>query len=133
MTKQRIKQYPKLRREIVALRERILLAETNDKDFVTETVLTSLRDHPYTQHSLTVAGYGSHRIPRLYARLDAKLAECAEIENYIDAIEDSVIWQLLSNRYIQNKTLGETAALVGYSSSHSERLINAFFRKVNGK
>jgi len=129
MTKHRLEQYTKLRREIEALDEQIYFAGVSGGGSLTDSVRGSSTSIPYQQHNVAVQGYGSDAIPRLSARKAAKCAECKAVETYIDSIDDSIMWQLLTRRYIEGKTVAETAQLVGYSEVHVGRLINERFKK----
>ncbi len=127
MTKQRIEQYRKLLKEISALEERIYSLEANGGEYVTDVVKDYRTGYP---RPLAISGYGSGRIPRLRARLAEKTAECHAIEEYIDSIEDGLMWQLLTYRYIEGFTIEETAEKVEYSESQTGRLIGKFFENM---
>jgi len=130
MTKQRIEKYCKLQREIAMIEERLRSVENNGTEYLTDVVKGSYKGLPYTQHSIVINGYGSRHIPRLRARMTEKMAECEAVENYIDSVEDSLTWQLLTRRYIEGRTLKETAEMVGYSQNHAWRLISDYFKKM---
>lgn len=125
MTKQRLEQYSKLRKEISALEDKIYDLEANSGEYVSDVVKDYRSGYP---KSLVISGYGSSRIPRLRARMAAKIAECNEIEVYIDSIEDSLMWQMLTYRYIEGLTLIETADRIGYSTSYIAYLLGEFFK-----
>lgn len=128
MTKHRLEQYTNLRREITVLTEKLM---SSKKDIVTDSVQCSSSTMPYQQHNVTIQGYDVDVIPRLSARRAAKVAECKAIEIYIDAIDDSIMWQLLYRRYIEGHSLKDTAELVGFSEKQASRLINGFFEKMS--
>lgn len=127
MTKQRIEQYRKLLKEISALEERIYGLEASGGEYVTDVVNDYRTGYP---KPLAIRGYGSGRLPRLRARMAEKTAECHAIEEYVDSIEDSLMWQLLTCRYIEGRTLRETSEQVGYSESQTGRLLGRFFEKM---
>ncbi len=52
------------------------------------------------------------------------------VETFIDTVEDSGMRQLLTRRYLEGRTIKETAKLVGYSQKQAARLIHGFFKKM---
>ena len=131
MTKHRLEQYVKLQREIAVLDEKIYSAGTSGGEFLTDSVRGSSASVPYQQRDIAIQGYGSDAIPRLSARRAARIAECRAIENYIEGIDDSIMWQLLYRRYIEGHSLKDTAELVGFSEKQASRLISGFFEKMS--
>ena len=131
MTKHRLEQYTKLRREIAMLDEKIAHSGTSGGDILHDSVRGSSAEIPYQQRDIVIQGYGSDAIPRLSARRAARIAECRAIENYIDGIDDSIMWQLLYRRCIEGHSLKDTAELVGFSEKQASRLINGFFEKMS--
>ena len=121
MTRLRLKQYCWLKQEIATLDEKILFAESNH---LSDTVMTSDKESPYLQHTITITGYGTRDIPRLQKRKRRYVAECDAIEQYIDSIYDSSVRQLFTRRYLEGLTLKQAAAIVGYSERQAIRLIN---------
>lgn len=100
MSKQRIGKYKRLQREIEAIDSQIYSLEMSGEEYLSDVVRASHVELPYSPHSVVIQGYGSRRIPKLQARMAAKIAECQAIEEYIDSIEDSIIGQLRTYRYI---------------------------------
>lgn len=127
MNKQRVAQHIKLKREIKMLEARISEAERSGEQ-TTDLVRGSMAEHPYTAHSITIEGCGSPELPRLYALKAWRVAECEAIEAFVDEQEDSTIRQLLTWRYLEGRTVGETADATGYSREHVSRLISSFFK-----
>ena len=127
MTKQRLKMYCKLKQEIEVLIDRISAAELYGTDAVID-VVHSAAEFPYKKHDTVIKGFGSSSLPRLRARLHAKRQECEAIENFVNSVDDSIMWQLLTRRYIEGRSLFETADLVGYSPNHASRLIENFLK-----
>lgn len=124
MTRRRIEQYGKLRSEIDMLECQIFEAKVYGMEYVTDVVQNS-------QRPLVIKGYGSGAIPRLCERKSRYEAECDAVERFIEALEDSLMRQILIRRYIERHTLEETGELVGYSDSTVKRLIKDFFEKLN--
>ena len=129
MTKRRFEQYITLRREITMLEKQIRNAEIY-RGIVTDTVRGSSTSIPYQQHDIVITGYDSVDVPRLRARKAAHETECSAVKAYIEAVEDSIMRQILALRYIEGKTLGDVAQLVGYSESRVKQLQKAFFENI---
>jgi len=122
MTKQRIEKYVRLRREIGMLDTQIYLAQ--DDEYVADVVQNDLR-------RLVIRGYGSRAIPRLCARRARYEAECDAIESFIEELEDSIMRQILTHRYIVGHTFEQTGELVGYSDRSVKRKVRDFFEKMS--
>ena len=123
MTKQRIEQYTNIQREIVMLEEQVYRAQVYGDEYVTDVVQNS-------QRTLVIKGYGSSEIPRLCMRKAKLEAECRDIERFIEKVNDSIMRQILARRYIEGKTIEETAELVGCSDSTTKRWLKYFFEKL---
>ena len=126
MTKQRVAQYKKLQREIEMLEERI----ADSRNSAEYDMVQSASNFPFSKKPVIVKGMGSKSLPKLLERRDKRIAECLAIEDFINSIENGIMWQLLTRRYIEGMTLQETADKVGYSYVHTRRLIDNFFEKM---
>ena len=123
MTKKRLEEYIRLCKEIAMLDEQIYNAQMNGKEFVWDIVTNDTVP-------MVISGYGSSSIPKLCERRDKRKAECAAVEAFIDTVEDSTMRQILARRYIEDRSLEETALLIGYSKGHISRLVNDFFSET---
>lgn len=129
ITRQQIEQYIDLKREISMLTDQIYDAE-NTGDYAVDMVRGSAKEVPYAMHNITIKGYTSQHVPRLIKRKALLEKECTAIELYIEGLPDSLMRQLFTWRYINGKSLAETAQRVGYSESQTKRLIKNFFEKM---
>ena len=123
MTKERIKKYASLKREIAMLEQQIYVVGETDPVIDYANDYRSGKAKP-----IVIKGYGSRRIPRLSRRVTACYAECEAIEHYIDSVDNSTIRQILTRRYIEGKTMRETAAIVGYSESRVRAFLAGHFQ-----
>lgn len=64
------------------------------------------------------------------SRKTALELQCAAVEEFLAGVEDSTLRQLLSWRYLEGKTIAESAHLVGYSESQSKRIYHRFFARM---
>ena len=126
MTKQRISQYNRLKQEITMLEGKISAIETYpDFDMVQASVGAGCQ-----KRDIVVKGFGNKELPKLYERMRNRQAECHAIESFINDVDDSIMFQLLTWKYLEGKTLQETADKVNYSLSHTIRLIDKFFEEI---
>lgn len=130
ITKQQIEQYTDLKREIIMLSVQIYNAE-NGGEFVVDMVRGSGDEIPYAMHNITIKGYTSQTVPRLQKRKALLEKQCTAVERFVESVEDSVMRQILTRRYIEGRQLADTAALVGYSVRQIKRLIKNFFEKMS--
>lgn len=94
LTKEKLKQYRSLKKEIVELTEQIA-------SYKTHATVKSSSEFPYSQHVVTVRGsQPSYRKYRLHERKVEcrKLSE--EIEDFVNSIEDSLTRRIFTYRYI---------------------------------
>ena len=129
ITRQQIEQYLGLKREISMLTDQIYDAE-NTGDYAVDMVRGSAKEMPYAMHNITIKGYTSQHVPRLIKRKAMLEQQCTAIELFIEELPDSLMRQLFTWRYINGKSLAETAQRVGYSESQTKRLIKNFFAKM---
>lgn len=130
ITRQQIEQYIDLKREISMLTDQIYDAE-NTGDYAVDMVRGSAKEVPYAMHNITIKGYTSQHVPRLIKRKALLEKECTAIELFIEELPDSLMRQLFTWRYINGKSLAETAQRVGYSVRQIKRLIKNFFEKMS--
>lgn len=129
MTRQQIEQYTNLKREISMLEDQIYAAE-NSGEFVTDTVKGSAKEKPYAMHNVVIKGYTSQHVPQLIKRKAAREKERMEIERFVGNVDDVVQRQIITWRYIDGKTIAETANLCGYSVRQVHRMVAGFFEKM---
>ncbi len=129
MTRQQIEQYASLKREIDMIADQIARAE-NAGGYATDVVQGSTESVPFAVRNIVIKGYTTTYIPRLLRRRVQLVRKCGEVEQFVENIEDSNMRQLLTWRYIENKSLSETARRVGYSESQTKRRIKNFFEKM---
>ena len=129
MTKRRLEQYKSLQREIAMLETRILSA-TSSGDIVTDMVRGSAPEHPYTQRSIIIQGSGSPAVRRMTDKRRTLEMECTAVEEYIEAVDDSIMRQILTWRYLAGETIEETGRMVGYSGARIKQLLQKFFETL---
>lgn len=118
MDKKQLKQLRYLKSEIKMLQRQI---DDMDYTIATDSVRGSDREYPYTQRSFTISGIDyadyNRRIRRLQRQLQRRLDELIDLveetNSYIENIDDSLIRQIISLRYINGLTWDQVAATIG--------------------
>ena len=118
MTKEQLRQLRYLKSEI-----RLLKGQIADIEFavVTDVVTGSDPRHPYTERKFTITGvdYESYRrkTKRLRRELQRRAEELidlvAEINRYVENIDDSLIRQIIILRHVNGLTWEQVAASIG--------------------
>jgi hypothetical protein len=118
MDKEQLKQLRYLKNEIKMLKEQI---ENLDYTITTDSVRGSSPYFPYTEHSIKITGVDTEDYNRKARRLKRKLSRrieelidlVEETNEYIENIDDSLIRQIISLRYINGLTWQQVAAHIG--------------------
>lgn len=135
MEKEQLKQIKNIQNEIKMLKEQINRIEP---ETVADSVRGSSPYFPYLEHSIRIEGIDykgySNRINRLQRRLQGQLEELMDITDkayeYIEGIDDSLIRQILTYRYINGLSWTQVAAHIGGgNTADSVRMAhNRFFQ-----
>ena len=104
------------------------------KSPVSDIVTGSMEDYPYTQHSITIRGLSSDTYS-----LDLKLTykkiqlerQRAEIENFLDSVQDSNIRRIIRLKYIKGKTWPQIARKMDkhISGDSVRKIVERFLEK----
>ena len=117
MTKKQLEKYPYLKarlRRIPGEIDRLYNSYT-----VTGAVLASQKDPPYAQREI-ITGQKSAKdnaadiLTAKRAEYKSAAIECADIESFIAAVEDTRIKEILTLRYIYGESWRDVAAHIGY-------------------
>ena len=108
MTIRELRQYRSIRIELERLEREKKSRELSD------TVIGSDRDFPYTRHKMSVSGLESDGDNmRLLERIHNLRQQKKEIEDFIYGIEDSLTRQIFKERYINGRSWKRVAIEVG--------------------
>lgn len=118
MDKEQLKQLKYLKTEIEAIKRQI---ENLDYTIETDKVRGSSSHFPYVQRSFTIEGVNykeySRKVKRLQGKLNRRMDELMDLveetNEFIENIEDSLVRQIISLRYINGLTWEEVAANIG--------------------
>ena len=114
MTTRQLTQYPHLLREVSRLEQRIALYSSAGR--VSDTVRGSMECFPFTQRTFRIEGE-SAKLRKLQAQLKRRRArlvlELADIETYVDGIDDSFMRQIITARFIEGRSWRQVAMTVG--------------------
>ncbi len=103
--------------------------------FPRERVWDSVKDYRTGRpHVLAVSGHGDPAYPQLRQKMDRKLreiqAEIAELEGWLDSVEDPEMRDILRLIYAGGLTQEQAADELGYSRSAIAQKIKRFWDKV---
>ena len=118
MNKEEIKQLKYLKTEIEEIKRQI---ENLDYTIETDKVRGSSSHFPYVQRSFTIEGVNyeeyNRKAERLRRKLNKRIKELMDLveetNEFIGNIEDSLVRQIISLRYINGLTWEEVAANIG--------------------
>mgnify|MGYP001174295470 CR=1 FL=1 len=118
MTRQKLKQIRHLKREIELLEEQILCL---DAEVVTDKVRGSLSHHPWIETSFKITGFDrieyARKMDKLKRKLQRRIDDLqdmrAEIFEWVEGIEDSLLRQVIILRHVNGLSWEQVAAEVG--------------------
>ena len=117
MTRQELKQIRHLKSEIKLLQEQILTLES---EIVTDKVKGSDPDHPWTERHYIIRGLPGERnekLLRLRDRLERRKSDLqdmrAEIFEWVEGIEDSLLRQVIILRHVNGLSWRQVAREIG--------------------
>ena len=133
MTLERLEQYRNMRAES-KMWERELDELRRKSRVVKDTVRGSLSSFPYTMHPVTIRGIETTPNKRILRR-EARLRErrerldtmLAEIDDFIDSLEDSQLRQIIQYRYVKGYSWVKTAQMVHNKESTVRMRIQRYF------
>jgi len=135
MNKEQLKQLRYLKNEIEILKEQIA---NLDYTIATDSVRGSDNKFPYTERSFTITGIDyenyNRKIRRLQRKLNRRIDELVDLVEetyeYIDNIDDSLVRQIITLRYVNGLTWQQVAASIGGdNTADSVRMMHDRFLK----
>ncbi len=118
MTRQKLKQFRHLKREIELLQEQIVHLEA---EIVTDKVRGSLSHHPWTETSFKITGFDREELGQKMERLKRKMQRRVddllelrtEIIEFVESIDDSLLRQVIILRHVNGLSWEQVAAEIG--------------------
>lgn len=132
MTLELLEQYADMRRE-ARMWERELDELRKKNAVVKDTVRGSMSSFPYTSHPVTIQGVPkpskrfAAREKRLEERRERIAEQLAEIDDFIDSLEDSQLRQIIQYRYVKGYSWTKTARLVNNKESAVKMRVKRHF------
>ncbi len=129
MTKERLEGYRSCKEEINELRYRIECVKNDDNMIGNDTIFDYRTGYPRPQ---AVVGYDYEKEARLTARylsrIDKLKTECTEVEEWIEAISDSLTRRIFRMYYIYGVRQSVIAQRVHLSQSKVSEKISGFLK-----
>lgn len=129
MTKERLEGYRSCKEEINELRYRIECVKNDDNMIGNDTIFDYRTGYPRPQ---AVVGYDYEKETRLTARylsrIDKLKTECTEVEEWIEAISDSLTRRIFRMYYIYGVRQSVIAQRVHLSQSKVSEKISGFLK-----
>ena len=126
MTTEQLNQYRAICAEISDIRQQL------ENSYAGDTVQSGSK-HPYSVHSVRIEGYKpDRRTTALLSRLSVLEHSRAEIEAFVDNINDSEIRQIVQLRYIRGRKKRSwqyIAMRLGYCSEHTPKRMTLRYLK----
>lgn len=118
MNKDQLRQLRHLKREIELLQDQIINLES---EIVTDKVRGSDPEHPYTEKSFYITGFAheehSRKMKRLKERLQRRVDDLmdlrAEILEFVEGIDDSLLRQVIILRHVNGLSWRQVAREIG--------------------
>jgi hypothetical protein len=134
MTRQDLKQLRYLKREIRLLQEQITAVES---EIVTDKVTGSDPEHPWTDRAFIIRvlpGERNEKLLRLRERLERRMKDLqdmrAEIFEWVESIEDSLLRQIIILRHVNGLGWRQVAREIGGgNTAESVRQLHSRFFK----
>jgi len=135
VTRQKLKQIRHLKREIELLQEQIAIVES---EIVTDKVKGSDPEHPWTERHYIIRGLPGERnekLLRLRDRLERRKSDLqdlrAEIFEWVEGIEDSLLRQVIILRHVNGLGWRQVAREIGgrNTAESIRKLHDRYFEK----
>ncbi len=137
MTKNDLSQLRAMKKEIELLQESL---KDIKPEYVSDMVIGSSKHFPYTAHPIKIEGidvesYNAKRqrlIRQIRRRMDELLDAVLQAEAFIETVEDSLVRQIITLRYVRACTWEEVAAKMGGGNSTSAVRMqhDRYFKKI---
>ena len=139
-TKELLKQYCDLQKEIKELEQRIEHLRNKQPRVVSDTVKGSSKHYPYIERTFVITGFEQdnreQKLERLNNILYKRKAKCGEmaleIEEFINNIPDSRTRRVFTLRYIDRLNWLPIARKTGgYDESYARKIHDRYLEKIN--
>lgn len=141
MTLRQLEQYRDQHKELEQLKRQIEDLFKKRTAAATDVVQASLEDFPYIQHTVVVTGTSARaakskaRLMRIYMLRREKLEkEQLEVEQWIAALEDSKLRQIVTLRYVRGYSWRRVGSEVYGAPHYADAVrmrVNRLFEKIS--
>lgn len=135
MDKKTLESYQVNKRLIERIKNKIEDEQCKDMSTVMGKVTGSSNSFPYTKRSFTVAmddpmeaEKSRQRILRWQQEIAQAEKEMKEVEEFIDNIEDALVREMFTYRYIDDMKVADVAEAVGYTKGRISQIISKYLK-----
>ena len=116
--RQKLEQYPYIVARIKRLQKEI--RQLQSQTIHAGAVMASQHDIPFAQREVVISGLSKGTvgvIQKKQVELEQAICDKAEIERYIDGVEDLRMQEIITRRIVYSETWQEVAASFGYKET----------------
>ncbi len=125
MTKEKLESYRSKRKELQELEYKISHLNDTGDGIGSDVILDYRKGYPQPQ---AIVGVDWSRVDRYRNRLAKLKAECAEVEEFVEGIEDSMTRRIFRMYYIEGASQERVARSVGMERSSVSKKIDKFLK-----
>lgn len=134
MTKQKLSEYPALKKRCEKLKGDIEDLRYKDIDVVSGKVKGSMDSHPYIERRFTVEMEVPEEAKKVREKISDKEREVEElemkmreVEEFIDGIEDVHVKTIFEYRYLEGMSVDAVAEKYGYTKGRISQIVSKLF------
>lgn len=129
MTREQLEQYRSKKDEIKELKYKLEHLGEDDSAIGNSTINDYRKGYPQPQAVVGVDWKKiDNAVKRYEHRIDRLNAECREVEEFVESIEDSMTRRIFRMYYIDGISQSDIAKAVGYSRGRVSQKISNFFK-----
>ena len=132
MTKEFLEEYKSKKAEIAELQDKLLHINDGDIMMCNDTILNYRKGYPVPEAVFGVDWGKLHRTEERYKkRIEILTKECAEVEEYIESIPDSLLRRIFRMYYVDGMTQKEISNIIHMDRSRISRKIDDFMKNAH--
>ncbi len=132
MTKEFLEEYKSKKAEIAELQYKLLHINDGDIMMCNDTILNYRKGYPVPEAVFGVDWDKLHRTEKRYEkRIEVLTKECAEVEEFIESIPDSLLRRIFRMYYVDGMTQKAISNIMHMDRSRISRKIDDFIKNAH--